>query len=200
VGFLTQLVAWAQERYPVDPNQVFATGASNGGMMTQRLLIEASDVFTGGVAFIAALPEDNALIPTPATPRPILLVNGTEDPLVPWDGGQVARNRGAVRSSEAMVDWWLNAHGLSANQFKESALADADPSDGCTLTRYDFLSDQQAMAPVSFVQMSGGGHAMPSPTLELPNNRWVQRMIGPICRDVDGVDLAWDFLSSLRNR
>jgi len=65
----------------IDPGQIYATGVSNGGKMSLRLACEASDLLTGVAAVIAALPA--GLECRPAKPVSIMLMNGTEDPLVP---------------------------------------------------------------------------------------------------------------------
>ena len=43
VGFIGALLVKLLADYPVDPKRVYATGMSNGGMMTHRLGIELSD-------------------------------------------------------------------------------------------------------------------------------------------------------------
>jgi len=54
-GFILALLDQITVQYPVDPEQIYVTGASNGGLMTYRLLIEAPDRFAAGAAFIANL-------------------------------------------------------------------------------------------------------------------------------------------------
>jgi poly(3-hydroxybutyrate) depolymerase len=73
-------------------------------------------------------------------------------------------------------------------------LSDTDPRDGCPLlvTTYRALPGG---AQVQFLKMAGGGHAMPSREHRLPDTRLVRRLIGPVCRDAEGAEMAWDFLS-----
>lgn len=48
VGFAKAMVAQISEKACVDPKRVFATGCSNGGGMTYKVMCEAADVFAAG--------------------------------------------------------------------------------------------------------------------------------------------------------
>ena len=54
VGFLVGLIDAVSDIASIDPARVYATGASNGGMMAYRLAIEAGDRFAAIAAVIAA--------------------------------------------------------------------------------------------------------------------------------------------------
>jgi poly(hydroxyalkanoate) depolymerase family esterase len=49
---IVSMVTYAQQNYGGDPNRVFATGSSSGGMMTNHMLALYPDVFTAGAAFM----------------------------------------------------------------------------------------------------------------------------------------------------
>ncbi|MBU0596231.1 prolyl oligopeptidase family serine peptidase, partial [Candidatus Bipolaricaulota bacterium] len=50
VGFIVGLIDAVTEAVPIDRTRVYATGASNGGMMTYRLAIEAGERFAAAAA------------------------------------------------------------------------------------------------------------------------------------------------------
>jgi polyhydroxybutyrate depolymerase len=188
VAFLRDLAAWTKDKYHYDPHRLYVTGASNGGMMTFRLLIEASDLFAGGAAIIANLPSRDNL-PVPSRPVPLMIVNGTNDPFVLWNGGQVAYSRGETRSTKDTVSWWVKEN--NANPVaQEKSMPDLDPTDGChlSLTAY---SPNTGGAPVYLYTVYGGGHSMPSLKYEFPAIAGV--LLGKICKDVEGAELCWDF-------
>lgn len=84
VGFIRDLVKALESTYCIDPKRVFATGLSNGAMMSYRLACEASDVFA------AVAPVAGAVVVkpcAPARPVPILAFHGTGDTIVPFNGG-----------------------------------------------------------------------------------------------------------------
>ncbi len=89
VGFVRRLVGHLKADTAVNPSQVYAAGYSNGGMMVQRLALEAPDLLAAGASVGAGLPERLAAR-RPARPvPPLLLIHGTEDPVSP---GSVARS------------------------------------------------------------------------------------------------------------
>jgi poly(hydroxyalkanoate) depolymerase family esterase len=49
---IVSMVTYAEQRYAGDPNRVYATGSSSGGMMTQHMLAVYPDVFKAGAAFM----------------------------------------------------------------------------------------------------------------------------------------------------
>ncbi|WP_033262378.1 alpha/beta hydrolase family esterase [Amycolatopsis vancoresmycina] len=49
---IASMVTYAEQHYGGDPNRVFATGSSSGGMMTNEMLALYPDVFKAGAAFM----------------------------------------------------------------------------------------------------------------------------------------------------
>lgn len=94
VGFLGTLIDWAVASFGIDAQRVYATGASNGGMMSYRLARELSDRIAAVAAFIANEPAVSQCT-WPANPIPVFICNGTADQLMPWNGG--ARGRAEPR-------------------------------------------------------------------------------------------------------
>jgi polyhydroxybutyrate depolymerase len=84
VGFIRALIDHLAARYPVDPKRIYATGISNGGMMSHRLGIELSDRVAAIAPVAATLFGDEK---PPAQPVAALMINGGEDQAVPPAGG-----------------------------------------------------------------------------------------------------------------
>jgi polyhydroxybutyrate depolymerase len=83
VRFLRDLVREIGSELCVDRARVYATGMSNGAIMSYRLACEASDVF----AAISPVAGTDAFTDCkPKRPVPILAFNGTSDFLVRWEG------------------------------------------------------------------------------------------------------------------
>ncbi len=190
VAFLKALVDAVAEEVAVDRNRVYVTGLSNGGMMTLRMACEASDTFAAAAAVIANLPSDLTCLP--ARPVPVMIMNGTQDPLMPWDGGQVhfwRRQLGAVRSTEATAAFWASADGCDPTPDVVD-LPDSDPSDNTTIERRTYLGCDSA-ASVVLIAVRGGGHTLPGGEQYLPS--W---LVGRVSHDLDGALAIWDFLAS----
>ena len=70
------VVADVQRRYSVDPQRVYATGMSNGGMLAHRLACEAADVFAG----IAAVAGTDVAAMAALQACPLLKAAPADDP------------------------------------------------------------------------------------------------------------------------
>ena len=89
VGFIAALIDAVSAEQPIDPARVYASGISNGGFMSLHLACVLPERFAAVAAVTAGLrPFDE--VPCPTTlPVGVLVMNGTADPLVPYDGGTV---------------------------------------------------------------------------------------------------------------
>jgi polyhydroxybutyrate depolymerase len=85
VGYVAGLIAEARAALSLDPERVVLVGVSNGGFLAHRLACEAADLITG-IASIGGSMAEGATC-TPSRPVPVLLVHGTADALVRFDGG-----------------------------------------------------------------------------------------------------------------
>ena len=84
VAFARAVVAAIEGRYRIDANRVFATGMSNGGMLSHRLACEAADVFRA-VASVAG--TDATVSCTPSRPISVLHIHARDDDHVLFNGG-----------------------------------------------------------------------------------------------------------------
>jgi len=188
-GFIAAAVGREWELLGFDRRAVFVTGSSNGGMMAQRMLIEFPGVFAGGASFIANLPEVS--IPDPASPTPIMIMNGDADPLMPWEGGTVGFNGAPVRSTLDTAAYWRRVNGVADVSAKPVLLPDVDPSDGVRILEAASTEAGASAPDVVLYRMINGGHAIPvlpgDPQNPLPPG------LGTRGRDVRGVDVAWRF-------
>jgi polyhydroxybutyrate depolymerase len=195
VGFLRAAVAWAAGRWPVDPARVYVTGASNGGMMSFRMAIDAPDLVAAAAPIIANLPEPHEC-PDPAHPVPVLIMNGTADPLMPWAGGCVASprcERGTVLSTEETVAFWVEVNRARSEPVCRD-LPDADPHDGSTV-RVCTWSGGTGGAEVVLYRVEGGGHSPPGPD---PLPAWYRLIAGPKNHDISAPDEIWGFFTRHR--
>jgi polyhydroxybutyrate depolymerase len=84
VGFIGALIDKLLADYPVDPKRIYATGMSNGGMMTHQLGIALSDRLAAIAPVVATLFGDEI---RPSHPVSALMINGLRDKSVPPEGG-----------------------------------------------------------------------------------------------------------------
>jgi len=171
VAFLKAVVAEISSRYPVDPARVYAGGISNGAMMSYTLACRAAETFAAIAAVAGAMPENLAAACSPSRPVPVMIVNGTRDSLVRWEGGDVTgplgrKKLGRVLPVEKTRDFWLKNNGCRA---EKAALSrkDENPDDGTALSREVYSSCAGGSA-VDFVKVEGGGHTWPGGQQYLP--------------------------------
>ena len=133
VGFITALVDRIASMTPIDRARVYVTGASNGGMMSYRLACDRPDRFAAVAAVIANVPT--RLVCAPGHTVPVLVMNGTDDPMMPYEGGHVhfgSEQLGEVLSTDQTVAKWVQMNGCSSTPSTES-LPNRAPLDGTRL-------------------------------------------------------------------
>jgi polyhydroxybutyrate depolymerase len=191
VGFTRSLITWATNNYHIDRQRVYATGSSNGGQMAYRLATELSDGIAAVAVFVANLPADSECKPA-QHPVPIAIINGTQDPIMPWAGGNIPGSGGKVRSARSTLDYWLQVNKAKIQAAKTRRLPDLDPTDNSYIIETVYPA-QPAGAEVMFDQIEGGGHTMPSIQHQVP--RFFQRrLFGSQNHDLEGANTAWEFL------
>ncbi len=114
VGFAAAVVQSLIADGRVDPHRIYVMGMSNGAMMSYRLALEMrpAPAAIAAVSGTMALHSDCA---APTHPASVLIIHGTDDPVVPYSGGSVGFRRGktsAVIGVEATQDFWLHVDGL----------------------------------------------------------------------------------------
>ncbi len=135
VGFLKAVVADVASHACIDPKRVYATGISNGSMMSQHLGCQASDVFAavGGVSGGASCRS---------TPRAVSLfyVHGTEDKTIGYS------------SAQPNVNGWVTRNGCS------TAAMETYNMGSTTCVTYGGCREG---AEVVFCTVTGMGHCWP---------------------------------------
>lgn len=192
VGFLRALVGLMVEEQGVDPARVFATGLSNGAQMAYRLGLEAPELVAGIAAVAANLPAPDSLDCEPSGQAvAALVINGTADPVNPYEGGLVEifgnSSRGEVRSSMATARYWAGLAGYSG-EGERKVWREREPDDGTSVESIEWLAPGKP--PVRLVTIVGGGHTVPHPLFSLP------RILGPTSHELDGAEVVWRFFSA----
>jgi polyhydroxybutyrate depolymerase len=163
VAFLTTLVADLIRRGISDPKQIFLAGESAGGIMALRMLCADAELFAGIGLLIAAMPEPTATDCYPAKPLRVLMINGTADRVLPYDGGPSAPPDRAfatgtfnVWPTERLFDFF---HRLNICVTP----ADRSVAAGRHEQRIEIeQSTQCGGGPIISYRIVGGGHAVPA--------------------------------------
>jgi len=190
VGFLHALVDRLVKDHNVDRARVYVTGVSNGGSMTLCLALQTPDFARAYAAVASSVPAPENMAVTPKNqPVSILIMNGTDDPINPWQGGDVVlwpvlANRGPVLSTQASIDYFRKLAGLDgAPQVTE--FPDRDRGDGSTAERSLWSAPDKRS--VALFTIEGGGHGVPHPAT------YGRRLLGNSNRDIHAANEIWEF-------
>lgn len=190
VGCISGIIDTMVKNYGIDPKRVYATGISNGGFMSVRLAMDLSEKIAA-VAPVAAQISKALKDKTPKLPISIMIVNGTKDPLVPFDGGHIrlfrfGRSRGEALSTASTVEHFRLHNGCGKTPEK-STLQDKDPNDGTSVEIEKYTGGKNG-TEVILVKVIGGGHTWPGGKQYLK-----PRIVGAVCRDINASEMILDF-------
>lgn len=199
VLFISQLVAELVARDGADPARIFLTGASNGGMMSFRLACERADLLAGIAPTIAAMPIAMREACKPSRPLAVIMIAGTADPLMTYDGNParrlIQRPQDPMSGIPESFAFWVrfNRCGLPV---REESLPDLDPGDGSTVTVLAGVNCAAARA--TLLRVNGGGHREPSLSRTPAASGPIARMLGPQNHDIEAAAAIWSFFSANR--
>ena len=188
VSFVSALIDRLEQVYSLDPRRIYATGISNGGFFSQRLACELSNKIAAIAVVASSLPR-NLSSCKPERPVSVLIISGTNDPLVPWEGGGIGlglRNHGQVLSAYDTVKYWATQNSCSLSP-ETNWMLDKDPNDGIRVRKEVYGQGSHGTEVVLYA-VEGGGHTWPGSIQYLP--RWI---IGRLSMDIDASEIVWDF-------
>jgi polyhydroxybutyrate depolymerase len=189
VAFISALIDYLVQDLNIDKKMIYATGISNGAIMSNRLGCELSDKIAAIAPVAGNIPQKTASTWSPSRAVAVLIINGTEDPLVPYNGGDVSflsLKRGKVISVEDTVKFWVTQDGCPVAPQMEQ-LPHLNPADttSTTIEKYTGCRDG---TEVILYKVNGGGHTWPGGLQYLSEN-----FIGKTSRDFSATETIWQF-------
>lgn len=162
-AFFEGMINYFKEKKAIDANKVFAIGTSGGGHMCYKLAMTMPEKIKAITAIIANLPEAGNMDCTEAKiALPVMIINGTADPLNPYDGGLMVSGNfkmGNVRSTDKTFRYWATLAGYTGDPDKDK-LKDIDPADGKTIEKYTFT--KKGKPEVTLLKVVWGKHDYPN--------------------------------------
>jgi polyhydroxybutyrate depolymerase len=157
--FFSQMIDYCVGNYKINSARVFVVGTSGGGHMAYTLAMTIPEKFKAITAIVANIPvPDNMDCVEKKMPMPVMIINGTNDPTNPYNGGISAKNKGLVRSTDETFRYWATVDGYKGEPTME-ALPDTDPTDGKTIEKYTYK--QKGKPEVTLLKVINGEHNNP---------------------------------------
>jgi polyhydroxybutyrate depolymerase len=191
VAFIDALIHTLETNYRIDSKRIYATGISNGAFFSFRLACDLGNE-------IAAIAPVAGSIPVGFNdtckndPVSVMMINGTADRLVPYDGGRVGGPFVAQGDSipvSQTVSIWVKTDGCTQAP-RTSTVLDVDSADGTTTAIQTFDGCQDGTS-VELYTVTGGGHTWPGGPQYLP-----PAIIGVTSRDFDASETMWQFFAA----
>ena len=194
VKFISTLMDTLVRHHHADSTSFFCTGLSRGGIFSLFLASKLSGRFKAVASVCTSIPlsiaDDFTFYPTS-----ILLINGTEDPLIPFDGGhgEISRSK---RNEE---NHFISTHELvqkikTLNTCPELSMAHHMPNqekgDKCKAIKTTY---QCSGTRFTFIKVQNGGHTWPGGPQYLSRS-----IIGNVCQDFKAEEEILSFFIAVK--
>ncbi|MCU0474144.1 MAG: alpha/beta hydrolase-fold protein [Bacteroidales bacterium] len=191
VGFISALIDTLMKDYRIDPRRIYVTGISNGAIMSYRLACELSHKITAIAPVDGNIPQPLFPDCMPSNPVSVLAINNVNDPLVPFEGGEIyghfhSVKLGKVLSAGESIEFWIKRNKCATTPVVVEE-PDRDPKDGTRVTRKVYINENDGTEVILY-SVDGGGHTWPGGFQYLP--AWI---IGKTSRDIDASEVIWSF-------
>jgi polyhydroxybutyrate depolymerase len=190
VGFVRALLDDRSRRIAYDPARVYATGLSNGAMMSYRLAAELSD----RIAAIAPVAGSMVLVRfSPPRGVPVLHIHSVDDGRALYDGGlgapyPITGTRVLHPPVEERLAQWARANGCGPEPAATDEREWKAPSGNLhTATLYAY---PRCRAETALWKLTGAGHVWPGGILG-----YLTWLLGPGTRVIDANEEMWRFFS-----
>ncbi len=169
IAFLRELIAHTVAELGADPGHVSIAGFSNGALMASRAACEMTDQLEAVVLVSGSGPRGVAERCKPSRPLRLMVVFGTADAVVPYEGGQVApyagKSRGQVAAVRELLDVWRTANGCSGTNPAQDVAG--------TTPRVSALRGLGCRAELVHFRVAGGGHEwITTPAFDTTTEAW----------------------------
>jgi polyhydroxybutyrate depolymerase len=174
VDFAEAIVAELVANACVDARYVYAAGISSGAAMSASLACQASGTFRG-FGLVAAdfyVPQ----LCDAAERRHIVIFHGTDDQVVPYDGGSVSGGPTRVQPAEESAKLWAKHNGCTSG-----------PRETNVDTEVVRLDWSGCKAPVVMYRIVGGGHTWPGASVDVTR-------LGKTTHQINASETMWKFL------
>jgi polyhydroxybutyrate depolymerase len=190
VAFLNQMLDQLALKYSVDTQRIYATGLGNGGLMALRVGCNMADRVAAIAPVGAEFPK--TMICLPSRPIPALFIEGTDDPIAPYDGGSFKPGHFHVLSAEDSAKTWAKFDRCAEKPAQDKLPAlDKDRDKGAKDTKTLAYSGCADNAQVVLYSVKNGGNTWPG-----GEQYMTEKEVGKTSNALSANESIWTFLAS----
>jgi polyhydroxybutyrate depolymerase len=171
-------------KFSMDTARIYATGLSEGGFMAMKVGCAMADRIAAIAPVGAAMPK--TMICSPSRPVPVVMINGTSDPVVPSGGGTEHNLRLPIVSVKDSAKAWAKIDGCAEKPTQTKLSAHEK---GGMETKVETYDDCQQGAQVVWYSVKGGGNTWPG-----GEQYEVEKPVGKTSQDLNANETIWSFL------
>jgi polyhydroxybutyrate depolymerase len=194
VHFISAVIDTLASKYKEDTSRVFATGMGRGGTFALYLASKLPGRIKAVGAVCASIPKAFADIFRFAHPVPVLLINGTTDPLLNYNGGKAKITKPGEKnedmlSTEDFVDKIVKTDSCDIDPDVEDVPRNKDGGNECSAVETIY----SCKVTIDFIAVINGGHTWPGKYQYLP-----KLFPGKVCMDFNAEEKIIQFFKSLK--
>jgi polyhydroxybutyrate depolymerase len=184
IPFLNRMLDKIAAHYSVDTRRIYATGLGEGGFMAERMGCNMADRIAAIAVVAATMPKNLNCVPS--RPLPVLTVNGTDDPIVHFDGGRYKDGLLQLLSAEDSAKEWARLNHCSEKP-SESKLPSLQK--GNKDTKVYLFDGCHENAQVALYAVKDGGHTWPG-----GEQYMTEKEVGKTSNAINANETIWSFL------
>ena len=171
-GFITAMVGQVSAALPIDKSRIYATGISNGGIMSYALACHSAGIFAA-IGPDAATQLDACAAPHPTS---VIHIHGTADRLVPYNLWQGARSVNGPSIADGNAFW---------RNVDQCGLPDVTTNAPLTTSTAAYAGNRS----VVLITIKGGRHEWPGGTTFLERG-------DPTSHALNATQTIWQFVAA----
>lgn len=152
IDFVSKLIDTISSNYNITQNKVFATGFSNGAFLC-HLLASRINKFAAIAGVSGSITPDNFDSLYPSRPIPVMIIHGTSDNIVPYNG---------LSNSEPIddvVNYWVAFNNCNTTP-TIITIPDTNLIDAANAQKFIYSSGNNGVS-VGLIKILNGGHTWP---------------------------------------
>jgi polyhydroxybutyrate depolymerase len=187
VKFVDTLLDDLQQKLPLDKRRVYATGMSNGAIMSYLLASKLSHRIAAIAPVAGPMGTEEC---SPKRAVPVCHFHGVDDRNAPFDGGIGPRSltKTVFHSVDHSIHKWIQANGC--RKVPTITQMPTKTDDGTKVTRYIYGGGKHNTEVVLY-KIAGGGHTWPGHSSPI-------KKLGVTTMNIDANDIMWDFFKRHR--